>query len=154
MTETQSTPITPGVAKGVAMPANVYLDDLDGYGMLNHTKYATLFDHAVIDFWTQAGWALDPAREIFVIRELHLKYHQPVTSIGEISVHMWVDQATPTSVTYQFEVLSTDHSTLHAEGWRRLVHLDPSTLRPSPIDDEGWKTAAPLLGPDFVRPVA
>lgn len=155
MSSTQSAPVTsptPQVDKGVVVPVSVYLDDLDGYGMLNHTKYATIFDHAVIDFWTGTGWVLDPANEVFVIRELQLKYHQPVTTVGAVSVHMWVDEARLTGLTYQFRILSADHSVLHAEGWRRLVHLDPVTLRPAPIGDEGWNAAAPLLAPGFVRP--
>lgn len=147
-----STAISPRVDKGVVVPVRVYLDDLDGYGMLNHAKYAIIFDHAVIDFWIGTGWSLDPSREVFVIRELQLKYHQPVTSVGTVSVHMWVDEARQTGLTYQFRILSSDHSVLHADGWRRLVHLDPTTLRPSPIEEQGWEAAAPLLGPDFVRP--
>lgn len=139
---------------GVLIPARVYLDDLDGYGMLNHTKYATIFDHAVIDFWTSTGWLLDPSREVFAIRELQLKYHQPVTSVSTVSVHMWVDQTTATSLTYRFRILSADHSILHADGWRRLVHLDPKTFRPSPIPEDGWDAAAPLFGPDLERPTA
>lgn len=143
---------TPHPERGVVVPSRVYLDDLDGYGMLNHTKYATLFDHAVIDFWTDTGWLLDASREVFAVRELQLKYHQPVTSVGDLSVHMWIDQARVSSLTYQFRILSADHSVLHAEGWRRLIHLDPTTLRPAPIKDEGWAAAAPLFEPGFVRP--
>jgi acyl-CoA thioester hydrolase len=120
--------------------------------MLNHTRYATIFDHAVIDFWTGTGWLLDPEREVFVIRELQLTYHYPVTSVGAVSVHMWIDRATLTSLTYKFRILSADYSVVHAEGWRRLVHLDPETLRPSPIGSEGWDAATPLFGPTFVRP--
>ncbi|WP_370616955.1 acyl-CoA thioesterase [Mumia sp. Pv 4-285] len=150
MTNEKSALETPSY--GVVVPVRVYLDDLDGFGMLNHVEYARLFDHAVIDYWTDAGWVLDPTRSVQVIRELHLTFHQPITQIGDVAVHLWVEQAGRTSVNYRFRILSSDHETLHAEGTRRLINLDPSTLRPTPLTDEQWGFAAPLLAPDVVRP--
>ncbi|WP_262851290.1 acyl-CoA thioesterase [Mumia quercus] len=139
---------------GVVVPVRVYLDDLDGFGMLNHVEYARLFDHAVIDFWTDAGWVLDPTRSVQAIREVHLTFHQPITATGDVAVHLWVDEAGRTSVNYRFRILSTDHTTLHAEGSRRLVNLDPATLRPTPLTDEQWTYAAPLLADHVKRPTA
>ncbi|KHL10712.1 UNVERIFIED_CONTAM: hypothetical protein LK11_46765 [Mumia flava] len=137
---------------GVVIPVRIYLDDLDGFGMLNHVEYARLFDHAVIDFWTDAGWVADPSSSVQAIRDVHLTYHQPITTIGRVMVHLWVAEAGRTSVNYRFRILSEDRGTLHAEGSRRLVNLDPSTLRPSPLTDAMWQFAAPLLGPDVQRP--
>lgn len=37
------------VEDGVIVRQPVYIDDLDGFGMLNHTRYPVRFDHAV---WT------------------------------------------------------------------------------------------------------
>jgi acyl-CoA thioester hydrolase len=137
---------------GVVVPVRIYLDDLDGFGMLNHVEYARVFDHAVIDFWTEAGWVLDPSTSVQAIREVHLTFHQPVMQVGEVVVHLWVDEAGRTSVNYRFRVLSADHSVLHAEGSRRLVNLDPATLRPTPLTDEQWSYAAPLLADHVTRP--
>jgi acyl-CoA thioester hydrolase len=51
-------------------------------------------------------------------------------------------------------MLSADHAVRYAEGSRVLVNLDPTTLRPTPLTDEMWQVAAPLLGPGVVRPAA
>lgn len=129
----------------------VYLDDLDGFGMLHHARYALLFDHAVIDFWADAGWRLDPATSVQVIRELTLTYHQPITSVGDVDVHFWVSRAGRTSVTYAFRIVSTDGAVVHAEGTRTLVNLDPLTLRPAPLTEDMWEIATPLLAEGVTR---
>ena len=139
---------------GVTVRKRIYLDDLDGFGMLHHARYALLFDNAVIDFWTDAGWELDPGESVLVIRELRLTYHQPVVGLSEVDVHFWVERAGRTSVTYRFQVLSADHEVVHADGHRVVVNLDGKTLRPAPISERVWELAAPLLAPGVVRPAA
>ena len=37
-----------------------------------------------------------------------LTYHRPVVGITDVDVHLWVERAGRTSVTYRFEVLSAD----------------------------------------------
>jgi acyl-CoA thioester hydrolase len=138
-------------ASGIVVRKRVYVDDLDAYGMLHHARYALLFDNAVIDFWHEAGWRLDRSQAVFVIRELALTYHRAIVGIGDVDVHLWIERAGTSSVTYRFEVLSTDHVIRHADGSRVVVFLDPHTLRPTPIPDEIWQLAAPLLRPGVER---
>lgn len=124
--------MTIDTAAGVVIRKRVYLDDLDGFGMLHHAGYAVLLDDAVIDFWLDAGWAPDPTVSVQVIRGLELTYHLPVVGMQDVDVHLWIDRAGRTSVTCRFEVLSADHTTRYAEGSRVLVNLDPATLRATP----------------------
>ena len=139
---------------GIVIRKRIYLDDLDGFGMLHHARYALLLDNAVIDFWADAGWEIDPSVSVLVIRELTLTYHQPVVGLSEVDVHFWIERAGRTSVTYRFQVLSADHEVVHADGHRVVVNLDGKTLRPSPIGEDVWKLAAPLLGPGVARSAA
>lgn len=139
---------------GVLVRKRIYLDDLDGFGMLHHARYALLLDSAVIDYWADAGWELDPAEAVLVIRDLQLTYHQPVLGISDVDVHFWVERAGRTSVTYRFQVLSADHTVLHADGHRVVVNLDSETLRPAPFSDAAWAIATPLLAPGVERPAA
>jgi acyl-CoA thioester hydrolase len=139
---------------GVIIRKRIYLEDLDGFGMLHHARYAVLFDNAVLDFWLDAGWSPDTATHLAVIRELSLTYHDPIVGMGDVDVHLWVDRAGRTSVTYRFRILSTDHSVLHAEGHRGLVNVDARTLRPAPLTDEMWTFASPLLAAGVERPAA
>jgi acyl-CoA thioester hydrolase len=136
---------------GVVRRRRVYLDDLDGFGMLHHARYALLFDHAVIDYWAEAGWRLDPTTSVQVIRELTLTYHLPITAVGDVDVHFWISQVGRTSVTYTFRIVSTDGSLVHADGRRTLVNLDPLTLRPAPLTEDMWEIATPLLGEGVTR---
>ena len=139
---------------GVVVRKRIYLDDLDGFGMLYHARYAVLFDNAVVDFWSGAGWELDPSQHVLVIRELAVTYHQPIVGICEVDVHFWVERAGRSSVTYRFEVLSADHTVRHADGHRVVVNLDGATLRPTPIGEDVWALARPLLAPGLERPAA
>jgi acyl-CoA thioester hydrolase len=141
------------ITHGVVLRQAVYQDDLDGFGMLHHTKYALLFDHAVIDFWSEAGWVFDPKQSVFAIRDLSLRYRVPVMATGTLAVRFWIDEATASKATYRFEIRSDDLSTLHADGTRTIVNLDPQTLQRTPMNAVMWEAARPLLPPGFVVPV-
>lgn len=65
---------------------------------------------------------------------------------------MWVHESGLSSITYRFRILSDDLLTLHVEGSRVLVNLDPQTLRPKAFTAAQWESAAPLLVRGFVLP--
>lgn len=143
---------TDSFEEGVVVLKRVYIDDLDGYGMLNHTRYATLFDQAVMDYWMDRGWRSTAEQAVPVVRELSLTYHRPVTGVGVVAVRFWIQAAGSTSVTYCFDVRSASRDLLHAEGSRVLVNLDPVTLRPTPFTVDQWRQASPLFGSGFTPP--
>jgi acyl-CoA thioester hydrolase len=68
----------------------------------------------------------------------------PVRGTGTVHFHFWVDKLGESSVVYGFRVLSTDGGTVHAEGHRVNVKLDPVTLRPSPWTAEARAVAESL----------
>jgi acyl-CoA thioester hydrolase len=137
---------------GVLVPVPVYVDDLDGYGMLHHARYAVLLDHALTDFWSAAGLRLSPDVSVSAVRRLSLTYHQPILAPGRVDVRMWVAEAGRTSALYRFEVWSpTEGESLHVEAERLVVNLHPATLRPAPFPDDQWAMAAPLLAPGVER---
>jgi acyl-CoA thioester hydrolase len=137
--------------EGVVRRRRVYLDEIDGFGMLNNTVYPRIFDQAILDFWLDAGWTLDAASSVLAVREMSVTYHRPVLGVGDVDVQLWVDRAGRTSVSYRLRMLSPDHTVLHAEGTRTVVNLDPVTLRPVPFTEEMWEIAAPLLGAGVSR---
>ena len=83
---------------GIVVRKRVYLRALDAFGMLNHARYALLFDNAVLDFWHDAGWVPDPRVSVQVMRELTLTYHSPVLGVGDVDVRLWIERAGRTSV--------------------------------------------------------
>jgi acyl-CoA thioester hydrolase len=138
-------------SEGVVRHRRIYLDDIDGYGMLNNTVHPRIFDQAILDFWLDAGWTMDPTSSVLAVRET-VTYHQPVFGVGDVDVQLWIARAGRTSVSYRLRMLSPDHTVLHAEGTRTVVNLDPVTLRPAPLSQEMWVMAAPLLGTGVLPP--
>jgi acyl-CoA thioester hydrolase len=146
-------PVVAPVGHGVSVAVPVYVDDLDGYGMLHHARYAVLLDHALTDFWVGAGLRLSPDTSVTVVRRLALTYHEPIRRPGRVDVRMCVTEAGRTSALYRFEVWSSsaEREVLHAEAERLVVNLDPATLRPAPFPDDQWRMAQPLLAPGVER---
>jgi len=138
---------------GVVVPVPVYVDDLDGYGMLHHARYPVLLDHALTDYCIDAGWRPGPGTPLAVVRSLTLDYHQPILRPGPVDVRLWVAETGRTSALYRFEVWSSspDGDVLHVEAARRVVNVDPRTLRPAPFPEDQWRMAEPLLAPGVER---
>ncbi|WP_245966486.1 acyl-CoA thioesterase [Sphaerisporangium album] len=78
------------------------------------------------------------------LREFQITYHVPIQGVGEPLVHFWLEHLGDSSGVYGFRVLSSDGQTVHAEGRRVNVNLDPATLRPTPFSDE-TRDAAQVL---------
>lgn len=115
-----------------------------------HEHQAGTLPGALSAYWAGHGWPFDPTRPqfaeiFFVVREFAITYHLPVTTVGEVAVHFWVEHLGTTSVVYGFRVLSGDQTVVHAEGRRVQVKIDPVTLRPSPIGDTVREAIAMLL---------
>ncbi|GAA2686119.1 MULTISPECIES: acyl-CoA thioesterase [Nonomuraea] len=122
-------------------PVQVHFDDLDAMGLLHNAHYSVLVERAITAFWTEQGWHFDPARSrfkdvFFAVREFTITYHVPIMGAGEPLVHFWIERMGNTSGVYGFRVLSPDGETVHAEGRRVNVNIDPSTLRPTPFSPE------------------
>ena len=111
---------------GVVVRKRIYLEDLDGFGVVHHARYAVLLDNAVLDFWLDAGWTPDTATHLQVIRELSLTYHQPILGVGDVDVHLWIERA-GTPVAY-LRVLNDDLERTIADiaaiGYKDLELLD------------------------------
>ncbi|MEV0382985.1 thioesterase family protein [Nonomuraea sp. NPDC050643] len=132
--------------------AQVHFDDLDAMGLLHNSRYALLVERAISAFWAERGWNFDPAisrfKDVYLaVREFKITYNAPIVGAGEVLVDFWMDRMGRTSGVYGFHVLSPDRSTVHAEGYRVNVNLDPATFRPAPFSSELRAAAEPLLLP-------
>ncbi|MGW4233370.1 acyl-CoA thioesterase [Streptomyces sp. NPDC004980] len=151
MTSTTSDAIALAIDdKGVRQTVPVHFDDLDSFGMVHHGKYPSLFERALTTYWTGRGISFNRSQssvaDVFqVVKVMELNYELPITSVGEVQVHFWIERMGRTSYTYGFRVLSDTESVVHATGRRVQVNLDPETLRPSPFSQKALDAARPLM---------
>ncbi len=147
-----STAVAPKIDYGTVVPLVVHFDDLDAMGIVHNARYAVFLERALGVWWSAHGFSLADGRptnpDVFhAVAEYSISYRAPVRGTGEIGVHFWVDKMGESSVVYGFRVLSADGATVHAEGRRVNIKLDPATLRPAPWSPEGRDTGALLQRP-------
>jgi acyl-CoA thioester hydrolase len=138
------------ISYGVVEHTPVHFDDLDAMGILHNSRYAVLVERAVTRWWTERGVSFTGGRpttpDAFnVVRAYAITFHQPVTGVGDIAIHFWLDKLGNSSAAYGFRVTSLDGATVYAEGRRVNVRLDAATMRPAPWTDHARGIAAPLI---------
>lgn len=153
---TAALPAAEAVRYGHVEPVPVYFDDLDVLGVVHNARYAVLLERALTTYWSGRGFgyagAASPPDVFHAVREFTITYHAPIRDTGAVAVHFWVAHLGRTSLRYGFRFLSADRETLHAEGHRLIVRLEPATLRPAPWTDAIRAGAAPLAGPQIKAP--
>jgi acyl-CoA thioester hydrolase len=138
------------VEYGTVVPLVVHFDDLDAMGIVHNARYAVFLERALGMWWSAHGFTLVDGRPsnpdwVHAVAEYSISYRTPVRGTGEIGVHFWLDKMGESSAVYGFRVVSADGKTVHAEGRRVNIKLDPATLRPAPWTSEGRATGSLLL---------
>ena len=151
--------MTPPVDYGHAEPVEIHFDDLDAMGVVHNSRYAVLVERALAAYWTPRGWSFDPASPhfdeiFFVVREFSIRYRRPITQVGPVRVHFWIDDIGTNSVDYRFEVQSADGATVHAEGRRAQTKIDRRTLRPTALTSAVREACRALHGPGVTERIA
>jgi acyl-CoA thioester hydrolase len=137
---------------GHVEPMPVHFDDLDAMGIVHNARYAVMLERALSAFWSRhgfgfAGGGATKSDVFHAVAEYAVSYQTPIRSTGEVGVHFWVERLGESSVVYGFRVVSADGETVHAQGRRVNVKLDPVTLRPAPWSDEARAIVAGLTAP-------
>jgi acyl-CoA thioester hydrolase len=135
---------------GHVEPMPVHFDDLDAMGIVHNARYAVMLERALSAYWARHGFTFENGTaskpDVFhAVAEYAISYRTPVRGTGQVGVHFWVERMGESSVVYGFRVLSADGATVHAEGRRVNIKLDPVTLRPAPWTDESRAVAAKLM---------
>jgi acyl-CoA thioester hydrolase len=122
----------------------VHFDDLDAMGIVHNARYAVLLERALTAYWAPRGHSFENGRPtssdvVHAVAEFTIRYLAPIRDTGPVDVHFWVERLGETSVVYGFRFASGE--TVHAEGRRTIVKLDPTTLRPAP-----WSADARAIG--------
>jgi acyl-CoA thioester hydrolase len=129
----------------------VHFDDLDAMGVVHNARYAVFVERAYDAYWSRLGLGFTgPASSpdaFAAVGEFSISYHVPITAIGEIGIHMWIERMGTSSSTVRFRILSADGATVHAEGYRVNIKVDPITMRPTPWSDRARDLATSLAAP-------
>jgi acyl-CoA thioester hydrolase len=130
----------------------VHFDDLDPMGMVHNSRYALLIERALATFWRCHGHIFRDGRpttpDAFnVVKEFSIGYRAPIRRTGDICVHFWLEHMGRSCAVYNFRLLSSDGTTVFAEGSRVVIKLDRETGRPSPWTSEARAVAEGLLLP-------
>ncbi|MFE9201128.1 acyl-CoA thioesterase [Micromonospora sp. NPDC007230] len=130
----------------------VHFDDLDALGILHNARYAVLLERALTPYWAEHGVSFQggphSSPDVFhAVREFTITYRAPISGTGPVAVHFWLEHFGTTSARYAFQFRSVDGHTLHAEGTRAIVRLDPATMRPT-----AWTEAARTIAATLLRP--
>lgn len=127
----------------------VYFDDLDPFQILHNARYLLLFERTLGSFWMHVGFGglqdeSSPDRFHFV-RANQVEYLQPVRGVGRVRVRVHVQRLGRSSLTFGFRLMPLDQDVDHARGSRTIVHVDPTTWRPTPWSDDFRARMAPWL---------
>ncbi|WP_433211454.1 acyl-CoA thioesterase [Dactylosporangium sp. CS-047395] len=135
---------------GHVAPFTVHFDDLDPMGIVHNARYAVFLERALSQWWAARGVSFAGGRPsspdaVHAVAEYAISYRAPVRGTGDIGVQFWIETLGESSAVYRFRILSADGGTVHAEGRRVNVKLDPDTLRPAPWSQEARDLCRPLL---------
>ncbi len=128
----------------------VYFDDLDALNILHNVRYLLFIERARGELFNLLGfhWE-DPVEKNpdkwHVIAEHQIRYVLPVRGEGEISVELRPTKIGSSSMTIGANVRSVHGNIVYADGWTRLVRLDPTTNRPCPWSDRMRSAIEPMV---------
>jgi acyl-CoA thioester hydrolase len=133
----------------------IYFDDLDPMQVLHNARYLLLFERTLGAFWMDRGLGAfgDSERpdQFHMVCHNEVTYLLPVKGVGRVRVRLWAERIGRTSLTFAFRLLANDRDEVHARGARTIVHVDSTTLRPTPWSDAFREALAPYTadsGPD------
>ncbi len=127
--------MTTTVLPGHVETVPVHFDDLDAMGLVHNARYALMLERALSAYWSRHGFSFAdgvPTQPdvVHAVAEYSISYHAPIRGTGAVDVHFWIEELGRSRAVYRFRFVSGD--TVHAEGRRVNVKLDPRTLRPTP----------------------
>jgi acyl-CoA thioester hydrolase len=117
--------------------SQVYFDELDGLGLLHHTRYLLHLERAQQKLFEQllgvADFNADRDEDIYVVvHSLTARFRQPVSCPGPISVRYTIQKIRSGGVTMGYTIGSPQHDTIYCEGERTVCKLSAITHRPAP----------------------
>jgi acyl-CoA thioester hydrolase len=114
----------------------VGFSDTDAQGVVYYGRYMPYFDLARVEYHRSLDmFRAEPQEREFVMRAVHIEYHQPARFDDLIEVDVRISRIGTTSATYEFAAY-LEGEMLAVTAAQTAVLVDLSDRKPSPIP--GW----------------
>lgn len=120
--------------------SEVYFDELDGLGVLHHTRYFLHLERAQQKFFEHLlgvdDFNADRDEDIYVVvHSLESRFRQPVRNPGTIVIEYAIERIRSCGVTMAFEIRDPKTEIVYCDGTRTVCKLSGKTHQPTPWTD-------------------
>jgi acyl-CoA thioester hydrolase len=113
----------------------VGFSDTDAQGVVYYGRYMPYFDLARVEYHRSLDMLLaDPREREFVMRAMHVEYHEPARFDDRIEVDVRISRIGTSSVTYEFAAY-LEGETLAVTASQTAVLIDLADRKPSAVPD-------------------
>lgn len=120
--------------------SEVYFDELDGLGVLHHTRYLLHLERAQQKFFEHLlgvdDFNAERDEDIYVVvHSLESRFRQPVRNPGTIAIDYTLQRIRSSGVTMAFTIRQPKSDTVYCDGTRTVCKLSGKTHQPAPWTD-------------------
>lgn len=124
------------MASVFSFQSDVYFDELDGLGVLHHTRYLLHLERAQQKFFERLlgvdDFDADRDEDIYVVvHNLEARFREPLRTPGPIVVDYTIDRIRSGGVTMGFSIRSVSGDVIYCTGTRTVCKLSAQTHRPT-----------------------
>jgi acyl-CoA thioester hydrolase len=124
--------------RGFIWPVRVYYDDTDAGGVVYHTQYLRMMEHARTEWLRSLGFEQDELRRdqgrIFVVVRLEIDYLRPAFFNEKLAVTVQIKERTPASLLFHQKIhRRDDQGLLLCEAEVKVACVNVDNLRPSKL---------------------
>ena len=117
--------------------AEVFFDELDGLGVLHHTRYLLHLERAQQKFFQELlgvdDFNAERDEDIYVVvHGLDVRFREPFRVPGPIAVDYRIERVRSGGVTMAFTVRNPQSEAVYCNGTRTVCKLSSETHRPTP----------------------
>jgi acyl-CoA thioester hydrolase len=117
--------------------SEVFFDELDGLGVLHHTRYLLHLERAQQKFFEELlgvpDFNVERDEDIYVVvHGLDARFRQPFYTPGLIAVDYQIERIRSSGVTMRFTIRHPDNGTVYCDGNRTVCKLSRETRQPTP----------------------
>ncbi|NBB80366.1 MAG: acyl-CoA thioesterase [Verrucomicrobia bacterium] len=117
--------------------SEVFFDELDGLGVLHHTRYLLHLERAQQKFFQELlgvdDFNAERDEDIYVVvHGLDARFREPLRVPGPLAVDYRIERVRSGGVTMAFTIRDPQGSAIYCDGTRTVCKLSSDTHRPTP----------------------